>query len=180
VSNAPTLHDKIESKYVEKGWCKYGVKKWLREESPLCDYDLEYVMQAFKGTKPDLWKISDQNSYVCLDIGEVVCSHDLNDKKLNQYYNIWFAFDSSDNMVMRLFRIDDTGSPTLLMGETPFEDKIYGRRAFLKMLEDTAGYHAEEKEPEVVDGTVAWLNACFFSGRSELPWQKHSVAENHT
>lgn len=135
------LHTQIEYEYVKHGWNRTGFRKYFREQcNDVEDYDKEYLLDGLKGIQPDLWRhfkgtlhgINVSDYVNVFDFAEVVVSNDLNENKIELYYNLWTMFDATDNCAMALRRIDDTGSMITIMGNSPFEDEVFGRRNHYK------------------------------------------------
>ena len=143
------LHTQIEEQYVQEGWHKTGLRKYIREQCDFIeDYDKEYILDNMNGIQPDLWRHFQGPVYgmqLCeyvnvFDLVEVVVSNDISEDKMNKYYFLWQCFDNTDNCQMRLSRVDDTGYPVTIMANNPFEDEVFGRRHWYKISNTDPGF----------------------------------------
>jgi hypothetical protein len=85
---------------------------------------------------PDAWRVVTEQDPGCdkllvLELLEVDVSSPVTEAKLEDYDNIWWAFDGSGYFELRVYRMDKTGAVSLLVSEesAPDRSSLRWRRA---------------------------------------------------
>lgn len=144
-----TVHAYLINKCIEDGWSKTGFKKKLKsrlrlrpwfipcdqseseckEDGRLCEdcvpvNELVEALDEFH-VLPDAYKIKIESGHpwskpvLVVECLEVCVTNDLSYEKLCYYDNLWWAFDSSMRVHLRLIRMNRDGTTSTVIDKVP-------------------------------------------------------------
>lgn len=124
-----SLHQNYVDKFLQANWNNMRIRKNLlkltktsfwKEEDFIEDY-IEEIKEFSK--VPDAWRVVQENwgnrKVMVLECVEVTISHDLSMNKLISYENLWWAFDDSETMHLRVYKVNKDGIIYSIIDDEP-------------------------------------------------------------
>jgi hypothetical protein len=125
-------HRALIAELVAEGW---QTQRWkdavIRRVSmgPWCaedGYDLAEVrdLLAVTGITPDAYRLTimrqhDYPPLLVLDLAEVIVTHGITKDKMGRYLNLWWGFDATDRLHLRVWTVDAYGRRGHLLDGSP-------------------------------------------------------------